>query len=58
MKNYIKYFFSRTEHWLIVLIMVLVMFGAYIQTGDWASFIFIVPIAAMIVRSYLMYKKK
>lgn len=58
MKNYIKYFFSRTEHWLIISIMFLIMIGAYLQTKDLAFFLFIIPIGAMIARSVLMYKEK
>lgn len=58
MKNYIKYFFSRTEHWLITSILILVMFLAYVQSQDYASFIFIIPILAMIFRSIKMYNEK
>lgn len=58
MKNYFKYFFSRLEHWLIISILIMVMFLAYVQSQDYASFVFIIPIGGMIVRSIKMYYEK
>lgn len=57
MKNYIKYFFSRLEHWLLTFIMLIVWTVSLYDT-DGGTIFWAIPIGAYIGRSIWMYNEK
>jgi len=55
--SFLKFILKDKQHWLVILILLIVWCIAFYNVG-YPILLWAIPIGAYIFRSYLMYKKK
>lgn len=55
--SYLKWVFVDSLYWLWILILTVLPIGALLQSKDWASMFFLIPLAAIITMSITHYQQ-